>query len=566
MPQLGPGEVLLKVNVASICGTDVKVLHRTLQGQPAGEFIMGHEYAGTVAALGPGVNEFQIGERVAVEVHKGCDRCENCIKGWYTSCLNYGDLAKGHRAKGLTCDGGFAEYAVNHINTLYRLPDNLTLEQACMVTTAASPLWAIDLMGGYVAGETVLVLGPGPIGLIAVQLCKALGAERVILSGTRDSRLEIGKQYGADFTINVRKENLADRVREITQGKGADSVLECAGGPTSMQEALENVKRGGRIGVVAWYTGPVADGYESRGSEQRPHLRGTRRGWNELRPLASSHERGQDRGRPDHHSSLHAGSDSRSVPDLRRADRQCVEGDHPHLRPSLKNPGSSILRRRNRRTVIGADSGLLTALALGAFAWDHAPRRTLVIGMPVTPQNCLTSASSGAKDLGYFEEEGINVDFAQFESSLQALRGGVAGGLDILGASSEPVITAISRGAKIRSIFSYAHRLTVVMAAQENIRRPADLRGKNLGIQEVGAFREVMTRAVLHSAGLTPQDVITFPCERRLIAALTANMIDRPSCTSTKRTWRGQKEASLNSLVRLGRSFQLLLFGMISTS
>jgi L-iditol 2-dehydrogenase len=257
VPQLGPGEVLLRVNVASICGTDLKVLHRTLQGQPAAEFIMGHEYAGTVAALGPGVNEFEIGDRVAVEVHKGCDRCENCIKGWYTSCLNYGDLAKGHRAKGLTCDGGFAEYAVNHINTLYRLPDNLTFEQACMVTTAASPLWAIDLMGGYVAGETVLVLGPGPIGLIAVQLCKALGAERVILSGTRASRLEIGKQHGADFTINVRQENLAERVREITQGKGADSVLECAGGPTSMQEALENVKRGGRIGVVAWYTGPV---------------------------------------------------------------------------------------------------------------------------------------------------------------------------------------------------------------------------------------------------------------------------------------------------------------------
>jgi L-iditol 2-dehydrogenase len=257
VPQPGPGEVLLKVNVASICATDVKVLHRTLQGQPAGEFIMGHEYAGTVAALGPGVNEFQVGERVAVEVHKGCDRCENCIKGWYTSCLNYGDLTKGHRAKGLTCDGGFAEYAVNHINTLYRLPDNLTFEQACMVTTAASPLWAIDLMGGYLAGETVLILGPGPIGLIAVQLCKALGAERVILSGTRDSRLEIGKRHGADFTINVRKENLADCVREITHGKGADSVLECAGGPTSMQEALENVKRGGRIGVVAWYTEPV---------------------------------------------------------------------------------------------------------------------------------------------------------------------------------------------------------------------------------------------------------------------------------------------------------------------
>jgi 2-desacetyl-2-hydroxyethyl bacteriochlorophyllide A dehydrogenase len=257
VPELGPGEALLKVEVASICGTDVKVLHRKLQGQPEGQFVMGHEYAGTVAALGPGVDEFRVGDRVAVEVHKGCERCENCIKGWYTSCLNYGNLAKGHRAKGLTCDGGFAEYAVNHINTLYRLPDSLTFEQACMVTTAASPLWAIDLMGGYMAGETVLILGPGPIGLMAVQLCKAMGAERVILSGTRDERLEIGRKLGADHIINVRRENLSARVSEYTNGKGADAVLECAGAPSSMQDALENVKRGGRIGVVAWYTGPV---------------------------------------------------------------------------------------------------------------------------------------------------------------------------------------------------------------------------------------------------------------------------------------------------------------------
>src|SRR2546429_8773627 len=265
VPQPGPGEVLLKVEVASICGTDVKVLHRVLQGQPTGEFIMGHEYAGTVAALGPDVDEFQIGDRVAVEVHKGCERCENCIKGWYTSCLNYGNLAKGHRAEGLTCDGGFAEYAVNHINTLYRLPDSLTFEQACMVTTAASPLWAIDLMGGYVAGETVLVQGPGPIGLIAVQLCKALGAARVILTGTRDTRLAIGAKLGADHTINFRNENLRDRTREITGGRGADCVLECAGGPSSMHEALEHVTRAGRLGAARWCTGPVEVGLNLAG-------------------------------------------------------------------------------------------------------------------------------------------------------------------------------------------------------------------------------------------------------------------------------------------------------------
>jgi L-iditol 2-dehydrogenase len=92
------------------------------------------------------------------------------------------------------------------------------------------------------------VLGPGPIGLIAVQLCKALGAERVILTGTRDSRLAIGKRLGADFTINVRQENLADRVREITSGKGADSVLECAGGAGGGSRTGE--RRCGQAGTV----------------------------------------------------------------------------------------------------------------------------------------------------------------------------------------------------------------------------------------------------------------------------------------------------------------------------
>ena len=151
---------------------------------------------------------------------------------------------------------------------------------------------------------------------------------------------------------------------------------------------------------------------------------------------------------------------------------------------------------------------ILAALAPVDLAVAQAPRRTLVIGMPVTPPNLPHIGVYIAKELGYFDEEGITVDVAGFESGLQSLRGGVAGGVDILRARSEPVIRAITRGATIRSIFSYSHRLTVVMVAQESIRRPADLRGKNLGIQEVGAFREVMTQAVLRSAGpaIAPPD------------------------------------------------------------
>jgi ABC-type nitrate/sulfonate/bicarbonate transport system substrate-binding protein len=195
---------------------------------------------------------------------------------------------------------------------------------------------------------------------------------------------------------------------------------------------------------------------------------------------------------------------------------------------------------------------VLTTLASAAIAGAQVPRRTLVIGMPVTPPNLPHLGVYVAKDLGYFNDEGITVDVAGFESGLQSLRGGVAGGVDILGASSEPVIRAINRGAKIRSIFSYAHRLTVVMVAQGAIRRPADLRGKNLGIQEVGAFREVMTQAVLKSAGLTPQDVHYIPVSSAgYIPALIGDKIDTAILHIDQAYMARTKKASLHPLVSL---------------
>ena len=131
--------------VSGLRTTPLNERHRAA-GAKTGDFggwDMPIEYAGTVAALGPGVDEFQIGERVAVEMHKGCDCCENCIKGWYTSCLNYGNLAKGHRAKGLTCDGGFAEYAVAAESALAPKPPQLSFAQASTIPQAG----AIALQG-----------------------------------------------------------------------------------------------------------------------------------------------------------------------------------------------------------------------------------------------------------------------------------------------------------------------------------------------------------------------------------------------------------------------------------
>ena len=210
---------------------------------------------------------------------------------------------------------------------------------------------------------------------------------------------------------------------------------------------------------------------------------------------------------------------------------------------------------------------ILAALAPAGITVAQAPRRTLVIGMPVTPPNLPHLGVYVAKDLGYFDEEGINLELAAFESGLQSLRGGVSGSVDILGASSEPVIAAISRGAKIRSIFSYAHRLTVVMAAQESIRKPADLRGKNLGIQEVGAFREVMTRAVLHSAGLTQQDVNYVPVSSAgYITALIGNKIDTAILHIDQAYMARTKKASLHPLVPLWEIMPSYWYGTFSTT
>src|SRR5215813_469935 len=211
--------------------------------------------------------------------------------------------------------------------------------------------------------------------------------------------------------------------------------------------------------------------------------------------------------------------------------------------------------------------GIFLAVAAAGMARAQITRRSLVIGMPVTPPNLPHVGVYIAKELGYFDEEGINVELTAFESGLQSLRGGIAGGLDLVGASSEPVITVIGRGAKIRSIFSYAHRLTVVMAAQENIRRTADLRGKNLGIQDVGAFREVMTRAVLQSAGLTPQDVNYISVSSAgYIAALLSDKIDTAVLHIDQAYMARTKKASLHPLVPLWEVMPTYWYGTFSVN
>ncbi|MET0194649.1 MAG: zinc-binding dehydrogenase, partial [Hyphomicrobiaceae bacterium] len=213
------------------------------------------------AALGPGVDEFAVGDRVTVEIHAGCGQCKRCRMGMYTSCLNYGlnygEVDKGHRANGFTTDGGFAEYAINNINTLIKIADSMSDEEATLVVTAGTSMYGLTELGGLIAGESVVVIGPGPIGLLGVAVAKALGAYPVFLTGTRDARLQVGRELGADHVINVTKENAVEAVRRLNGGKGVDYVVECSGAPDAINEAGRMLNRGGKICLAAFPHDPA---------------------------------------------------------------------------------------------------------------------------------------------------------------------------------------------------------------------------------------------------------------------------------------------------------------------
>lgn len=267
VPRPGPAEVLVRIDACAICATDLEVISHGAPAVVEGDlpfnknFTPGHEYMGTIAALGPTVDEYRVGERVAVEIHAGCGRCERCRQGMYTSCLNYGrnygDANKGHRANGFTTNGGFAQYAVNHINTLVRVPDGISDEVATLIVTAGTAMYGLDVLGGLIAGQALVVTGAGPIGLLAVAVGKALGASPVILTDIRDDRLVIGKRLGADHTINASQEPAVEAVRRLNGGRGVHYVFEASGAPNAVNEAIKMVSRGGRVCLGAFAHTPA---------------------------------------------------------------------------------------------------------------------------------------------------------------------------------------------------------------------------------------------------------------------------------------------------------------------
>jgi L-iditol 2-dehydrogenase len=250
VPRPSPGQVLVKVAMCGTCGSDLKVYHGQFRPTLAyGAFTPGHEWTGTVVALGETVDEFAVGDRVCIEAHHGCGRCDNC--------LNYGNATKGHHASGITANGGFAQYVLHHVSALYKLPAQVSFKDAVLLTTAGTGLYGLNAAGGYIAGNDIAVFGPGPVGLMTVQTCKQLGAAQVILVGTRPNRLQMGRRLGADHLINAREHDPVMLIQELTGGAGVDLAIECSGAVETPQQCVQVTKRGGKILVLAYYPQPI---------------------------------------------------------------------------------------------------------------------------------------------------------------------------------------------------------------------------------------------------------------------------------------------------------------------
>ena len=250
VPVPGPNEVLARVRAVSICGTDAHLIRGDYPGfwPPAFPFIPGHEWAGEIAALGPGAERFgwAVGDRVAGTSHDACGVCRECVEGRYNLCENYGRQGL-HRQYGHNVQGADAEYVVHGVKCIFRLPDSLSFEDGALIDPASIALHVAN-RGNIVPGDTVAITGAGAIGLLGGDAARIRGAGRVIVVG-RGSRLAKAAALGFEV-VDTAAGDPVGAVRAMTGGSGADVVLECAGVPATVEWALEMLRRGGRCAAV----------------------------------------------------------------------------------------------------------------------------------------------------------------------------------------------------------------------------------------------------------------------------------------------------------------------------
>jgi len=248
VPKIGAGELLIRVHTCGICGTDLKKISSGSHSAPR---IFGHETSGVVAAAGQGVNQFKPGDRVVVFHHIPCGECYYCRHKTFAQCETYKKV--GCTAGFEPSGGGFAEYVrvmdwiVDHGTV--RIPDGISFEQACFVEPVNTCMKGIETLQ-LMPGESVLVIGQGPIGIMLSTLAKRSGAT-VVTSDLYPQRLTISKRFGLENGIDASRADTVKTVREQTEGRGADAAIVAVGGNGLIRTAMDAVRPGGRVLLFA---------------------------------------------------------------------------------------------------------------------------------------------------------------------------------------------------------------------------------------------------------------------------------------------------------------------------
>jgi threonine 3-dehydrogenase len=243
VPTCGPGQVLLRVLRAGVCGTDLHIYSwdRWSESRLHPPVTLGHEFVGEIVERGEGVTRLEIGERVSCESHIVDGVCLACRTGNAHVCENTQIL-------GVDVNGGFAEYVVVPAVNAWRAPANVPLEVAAIMEPCGNAVHTA--FAGPLSGCTIAVTGCGPIGLFAIGVARAAGATVVIASDVSPYRLELARRMHADVVIDVSKESFVDRVRSATHGHMLDGVLEMSGNPQAMRDGLAALRMGGRLSML----------------------------------------------------------------------------------------------------------------------------------------------------------------------------------------------------------------------------------------------------------------------------------------------------------------------------
>jgi L-iditol 2-dehydrogenase len=241
IPQIGPGEILLRAEACGLCGSDLMAWY-VKEKAPA---VLGHEPAGVVAKVGEGVTEFKVGDRVFVHHHVPCFTCHYCVRGHYTLCSTF---------KTTHLDpGGFAEYirvpAPNVERDVLRLPADMSIEQATLIEPVATCIRGIE-RASIQAGDTVLVIGAGVAGIIHAQLARIYGASLVMITDFSPFRLEMARQLGADYAVNAH-DDISAALKEANEGRGADVVIVTASSIEGMKQGIALADGGGTVLLFA---------------------------------------------------------------------------------------------------------------------------------------------------------------------------------------------------------------------------------------------------------------------------------------------------------------------------